>query len=122
MNDDKDFSGPKVFKLISGEEIVATINRTTDNQFLIEMPLEIKYNPDDSSVYLTKWCLGTDYTTVMTLSSHSIISAGTPSDVVYDNYKKFTEVVLKGGLDNDIDDDSITDNDVELVSKTPTLH
>ena len=73
MNDDKDFSGPKVFKLISGEEIVATINRTTDNQFLIEMPLEIKYNPDDSSVYLTKWCLGTDYTTVMTLSSHSII-------------------------------------------------
>ncbi len=35
---------PRVFKLITGEEIVTTVTRTDEHYFVVEVPLEIRYN------------------------------------------------------------------------------
>lgn len=87
---------PRVFKLITGEEIVTTVIRTDDIYFIIEVPLEIRYNSVKQSLFLTKWMFGADYSKVMTLAGASIVSVSTPEDVVTENYAAYRRQLIEG--------------------------
>lgn len=81
--------GPRIFKLITGEEIITTITRTTDHLFVIEAPLEIRYNTIKGSLYLTKWKFGADYSKVMTLTGNSVVSVSIPEPAVVEIYFQY---------------------------------
>ena len=71
MIDEKELSEEdtvKVFKLVTGEEIVTRVADTTDQFFVIEIPLEIRYNSVEQRLFLSRWKMGADYSKVMTLS------------------------------------------------------
>lgn len=80
---------PKVFKLITGEEIITTVTLVTDHCFMIEVPLEIRYNSMKQSLFLTKWMFGSDYSKVMTLSGSSIVSVSSAEDFVVKIYFEY---------------------------------
>ena len=118
---------PRVFKLVTGEEIIATVIKTDDYYFIIEVPLEIRYNSIKQSLYLTKWMFGADYSKVMTLSGTSIVSVSTPEDVVSENYAEYRRRLVEGILDEDEEDDDETEEEYEQINietddDTPTYH
>lgn len=118
---------PRVFKLITGEEIVTTVIRTDDSYFIIEVPLEIRYNSIKQSLFLTKWMFGADYSKVMTLSGTSIVSASAAEQLVVDNYYTYREEMVKSLTESDDEDDDDEEeyNDILLEGSdddTPTYH
>ena len=115
---------PKVFKLITGEEIVTTVIRTDDSYFIIEVPLEIRYNSVKQSLFLTKWMFGADYSKVMTLAGASIVSVSTPEDVVSENYVEYRRQLIEGIIDKEEDEskEEYSQVNIESDEDTPTLH
>ena len=115
---------PKVFKLITGEEIVTTVIRTDDHYFIIEVPLEIRYNSIKQSMFLTKWMFGADYAKVMTLSGTSVVSVSTPEDIVTEHYAEYRRQLIEGIIDKEEDESKEEDSQVNIESDedTPTLH
>ena len=109
---------PRVFKLVTGEEIVTTVVRTDDSYFIIEVPLEIRYNTIKQSMFLTKWMFGADYSKVMTLAGASIVSVSTPEDIVTEHYAEYRRQIIEGIIDKEEDDQV----NIETDQDTPTLH
>ena len=115
---------PRVFKLITGEEIVTTVVRTDDHYFIIEVPLEIRYNSIKQSLFLTKWMFGADYSKVMTLSGTSIVSVSTPEDIVSENYAEYRRQLIESILDETEEEpkEEYEQINIETDEDTPTLH
>lgn len=114
---------PKVFKLITGEEIVTTVIRTDDHYFIIEVPLEIRYNTIKQSLFLTKWMFGADYSKVMTLSGTSIVSVSAAEDFVTENYNEYRRQLVEGLIDKKEDTtEEYEQIHIETDEDTPTLH
>ena len=112
---------PRVFKLITGEEIVTTVVRTDDHYFIIEVPLEIRYNSIKGSMFLTKWMFGADYSKVMTLSGTSIVSVSTPEDIVSENYVEYRRQLIESMLEEGTKEEYAQIN-IETDEDTPTFH
>ena len=112
---------PRVFKLITGEEIVTTVIRTDDSYFIIEVPLEIRYNSIKQSLFLTKWMFGADYSKVMTLAGASIVSVSTPEDIVTENYVEYRRQLIEGLIDKE-EDTKEEYEQIHIDDDTPTLH
>ena len=115
---------PRVFKLITGEEIVTTVIRTDDHYFIIEVPLEIRYNSVKQSLFLTKWMFGADYSKVMTLAGASIVSVSTPEDIVTENYFEYRRKLIEGLMEEQESEskDEYSQVNIETDEDTPTLH
>ena len=114
---------PRVFKLITGEEIVTTVIRTDDSYFIIEVPLEIRYNSIKQSLFLTKWMFGADYSKVMTLSGTSIVSVSAAEDIVSENYAEYRRQLVEGIIDKKEDTtEEYEQINIETDEDTPTLH
>jgi len=120
-------NNPKVFKLITGEEIITTVVDTKDNFFMIEVPLEIRFNSIKQSLFLTRWKFGANYTKVMTLSGGSVVSVSEPEDLVLENYYAYREQLTSEYFNKDPEDeemesfDSIDDLFEELTGED-TIH
>jgi len=120
-------NNPKVFKLITGEEIITTVVDTKDNFFMIEVPLEIRFNSMKQSLFLTRWKFGANYTKVMTLSGGSVVSVSEPEDLVLENYYTYREQLTSEYFNKDPEDeemesfDSIDDLFEELTGED-TIH
>lgn len=115
---------PRVFKLITGEEIVTTVIRTDDHYFIIEVPLEIRYNSVKQSLFLTKWMFGADYSKVMTLAGASIVSVSTPEDIVTENYFEYRRQLIEGLMEEQESEskEEYSQVNIETDEDTPTLH
>ena len=113
---------PRVFKLITGEEIVTTVVRTDDHYFIIEVPLEIRYNSIKGSMFLTKWMFGADYSKVMTLSGTSIVSVSTPEDIVSENYVEYRRQLIESMLEEEDTKEEYAQINIETDEDTPTFH
>jgi len=114
---------PRVFKLITGEEIVTTVIRTDDSYFIIEVPLEIRYNSIKQSLFLTKWMFGADYSKVMTLAGASIVSVSAAEDIVSENYAEYRRQLIEGIIDKKEDTtEEYEQINIETDEDTPTLH
>lgn len=114
---------PRVFKLITGEEIVTTVIRTDDSYFIIEVPLEIRYNSIKQSLFLTKWMFGADYSKVMTLAGASIVSVSAAEDFVTENYNEYRRQLVEGLIDKKEDTtEEYEQIHIETDEDTPTLH
>jgi hypothetical protein len=113
---------PRVFKLITGEEIVTTVVRTDDHYFIIEVPLEIRYNTIKQSLFLTKWMFGADYSKVMTLSGTSIVSVSTPEDIVSENYVEYRRQLIESMLEEEDTKEEYAQINIETDEDTPTFH
>jgi hypothetical protein len=114
---------PRVFKLITGEEIVTTVVRTDDSYFIIEVPLEIRYNSVKQSLFLTKWMFGADYSKVMTLAGASIVSVSAAEDFVSENYAEYRRQLVEGIIDKKEDTkEEYEQINIETDEDTPTLH
>jgi len=114
---------PRVFKLITGEEIVTTVIRTDDSYFIIEVPLEIRYNSIKQSLFLTKWMFGADYSKVMTLAGASIVSVSAAEDIVSENYAEYRRQLVEGIIDKKEDTtEEYEQINIETDEDTPTLH
>lgn len=119
---------PRVFKLITGEEIVTTVTRTDEHYFVVEVPLEIRYNSIKGSLFLSKWMVGADYSKVMTLSGASIISVSAAEQLVVDNYYTYREELVKSlsESDDDLDEENEEEYNEILLEEsdedTPTYH
>ena len=85
----------KVFKLITGEEIVTRVADTTDQFFVIEIPLEIRYNSVEQRLFLSRWKMGADYSKVMTLAGSAIVSVSGPEEIVLENYFEYRKQLVK---------------------------
>lgn len=112
---------PRVFKLITGEEIVTTVIRTDDSYFIIEVPLEIRYNSIKQSLFLTKWMFGADYSKVMTLAGASIVSVSAAEDFVAENYNEYRRQLVEGLIDKE-EDTKEEYEQIHIDDDTPTLH
>ena len=119
---------PRVFKLITGEEIVTTVTRTDEHYFVVEVPLEIRYNSIKGSLFLSKWMVGADYSKVMTLAGASVVSVSAAEQLVVDNYYTYREEMVKSLSEFIVDED---DEDQEEYNEilleepdddTPTYH
>ena len=127
MTEDSLQNNPKVFKLITGEEIITTVVDTKDNFFMIEVPLEIRFNSMKQSLFLTRWKFGANYTKVMTLSGGSVVSVSEPEDLVLENYYTYREQLTSEYFNKDPEDeemesfDSIDDLFEELTGED-TIH
>jgi hypothetical protein len=85
----------KVFKLTTGEEIVTRVAQVTDQFFVIEIPLEIRYNSKEQRLFLSRWKMGSDYSKVMTLSGSAIVSVSGPEEIVLENYYEYRNQLVK---------------------------
>jgi len=127
VTEDSLHNNPKVFKLITGEEIITTVVDTKDNFFMIEVPLEIRFNSMKQSLFLTRWKFGANYTKVMTLSGGSVVSVSEPEDLVLENYYAYREQLTSEYFNKDPEDeemesfDSIDDLFEELTGED-TIH
>ena len=92
---------PKLFKLVTGEEIITTVARVTDHYFMIETPLEIRYNSMKQSLFLTRWKFGSDYSKVMTLSGEAIVSVSSADDAVLENYFEYRRQLVEGNTESE---------------------
>ena len=92
---------PKVFKLVTGDEIITTVARVTDHYFIIETPLEIRYNSMKQSLFLTRWKFGSDYSKVMTLSGQAIVSVSSADDAVLENYFEYRRQLVEGNTESE---------------------
>ena len=115
---------PRVFKLITGEEIVTTVIRTDEHYFIIEVPLEIRYNSIKQSMFLTKWMFGADYSKVMTLAGASVVSVSTPEDIVTENYVEYRRQLIESMLDETEEEpkEEYEQINIETDEDTPTFH
>lgn len=113
---------PRVFKLITGEEIVTTVVRTDEHYFIIEVPLEIRYNSIKQSMFLTKWMFGADYSKVMTLAGASVVSVSTPEDIVSENYAEYRRQIIEGILEEEDTKEEYAQINIETDEDTPTFH
>ena len=113
---------PRVFKLITGEEIVTTVIRTDDSYFIIEVPLEIRYNSVKQSLFLTKWMFGADYSKVMTLAGASIVSVSTPEDIVTENYAAYRRQLIESMLEEEDTKEEYAQINIETDEDKPTFH
>lgn len=115
----------KVFKLITGEEIVTRVAKTTENFFVIEIPLEIRYNSVEQRLFLSRWKMGADYSKVMTLAGSAIVSVSSPEDLVLENYFSYREQLVKS-LAGEVDEDETEEEHEQIVldieEETPTVH
>jgi len=116
----------KVFKLITGEEIVTRVAKTTENFFVIEIPLEIRYNSVEQRLFLSRWKMGADYSKVMTLAGSAIVSVSGPENIVLENYFSYREQLVKS-LKGDIEPESDPEPEYEQIiittdEDTPTMH
>ena len=114
MNESEEFDAKeedtvKVFKLITGEEIVTRVAKTTENFFVIEIPLEICYNSIEKRLFLSRWKMGADYSKVMTLAGSAIVSVSGPEEIVLEHYSVYRDNLIKS-LTEEIDN---TDNEEE---------
>ena len=89
----------KVFKLITGEEIVTKVASTTDNFFVIEIPLEICYNSIEKKLFLSRWKMGADYSKVMTLAGSAIVSVSGPEEIVLEHYFEYRDKLVKSFIE-----------------------
>lgn len=113
---------PKVFKLVTGEEIITTVARVTDHYFMIETPLEIRYNSIKQSLFLTRWKFGSDYSKVMTLSGQAIVSVSSADDTVLENYFEYRRQLAEGFTEEEQEEEQ---PQVEIMldeEDTPTFH
>ena len=113
---------PKVFKLVTGEEIITTVARVTDHYFMIETPLEIRYNSMKQSLFLTRWKFGSDYSKVMTLSGQAIVSVSSADDAVLENYFEYRRQLAEGFTEEEQQEEQ---PQVEIMldeEDTPTFH
>lgn len=113
---------PKVFKLVTGEEIITTVARVTDHYFMIETPLEIRYNSMKQSLFLTRWKFGSDYSKVMTLSGQAIVSVSSADDAVLENYFEYRRQLAEGFTEEEQEKEQ---PQVEIMldeEDTPTFH
>jgi hypothetical protein len=113
---------PRVFKLVTGEEIVTTVVRTDDHYFIIEVPLEIRYNSIKGSMFLTKWMFGADYSKVLTLAGTSVVSVSTPEDIVTENYAEYRRQLIEGILEEEDTKEEYAQINIETDEDTPTFH
>ena len=113
---------PRIFKLVTGEEIVTTVVRTDDHYFIIEVPLEIRYNSIKQSMFLTKWMFGADYSKVMTLAGTSVVSVSTPEDIVTENYAEYRRQLIEGILEEEDTKEEYAQINIETDEDTPTFH
>ena len=116
----------KVFKLITGEEIVTRVAKTTENFFVIEIPLEIRYNSVEQRLFLSRWKMGADYSKVMTLAGAAIVSVSGPENIVLENYFSYRKQLVKS-LKGDIEPESDPEPEYEQIiittdEDTPTMH
>ena len=114
----------KVFKLVTGEEIVARISKSTEHFFVIEIPLELRYNYTEKRLFLSRWIMGSDYSKVMTLAGTSIVSISGPEDLVLENYYNYREELVKSLTEpKESDEPEVEQIEMpdELLEK-PTLH
>lgn len=127
MTEDSLHNNPKVFKLITGEEIITTVVDTKDNFFMIEVPLEIRFNSIKQSLFLTRWKFGANYTKVMTLSGGSVVSVSEPEDLVLENYYAYREQLTSEYFNKDPEDEKMESFDgiddlFEELTGEDTIH
>jgi hypothetical protein len=127
VTEDSLHNNPKVFKLITGEEIITTVVDTKDNFFMIEVPLEIRFNSIKQSLFLTRWKFGANYTKVMTLSGGSVVSVSEPEDLVLENYYTYREQLTHEYFNKDPEDEEIESFDsidelFEELNSEDTIH
>lgn len=127
MTEDSLHNNPKVFKLITGEEIITTVVDTKDNFFMIEVPLEIRFNSIKQSLFLTRWKFGANYTKVMTLSGGSVVSVSEPEDLVLENYYAYREQLTSEYFNKDPEDEKMESFDgiddlFEELNSEDTIH
>tara|TARA_R100000353_G_scaffold26010_3_gene22138 strand:- start:2628 stop:3011 length:384 start_codon:yes stop_codon:yes gene_type:complete len=113
---------PKVFKLITGEEIITTVARVTDHYFMIEVPLEIRYNSIKQSLFLTKWMFGSDYSKVMTLSGSSIVSVSSAEGIVVENYFEYRRQMTEEMIEEAEEEHKEMHTDLDEEDVPPTFH
>ena len=114
---------PKVFKLVTGEEIITTVARVTDHYFMIETPLEIRYNSMKQSLFLTRWKFGSDYSKVMTLSGQAIVSVSSADDAVLENYFEYRRQLVEGNTEEEQSEKTQSQSEYLIDEEdTPTFH
>jgi len=113
---------PKVFKLITGEEIITTVARVTDHYFMIEVPLEIRYNSIKQSLFLTKWMFGSDYSKVMTLSGTAIVSVSSAEGIVVENYFEYRRQMTEEMIEEAEQEHKEMHTDLDEEDVPPTFH
>jgi hypothetical protein len=116
----------KVFKLITGEEIVTRVADTTEQFFVIEIPLEIRYNSVEQRLFLSRWKMGADYSKVMTLAGSAIVSVSGPEEVVLENYFEYRKQLVKSLTEENEPEPGEEEHEQivlnNLEEDTPTLH
>jgi hypothetical protein len=116
----------KVFKLITGEEIVTRVADTTEQFFVIEIPLEIRYNSVEQRLFLSRWKMGADYSKVMTLAGSAIVSVSGPEEIVLENYFEYRKQLVKSLTEENEPEPGEEEHEQivlnNLEEDTPTLH
>jgi len=115
----------KVFKLVTGEEIVTRVADTTDQFFVIEIPLEIRYNSVEQRLFLSRWKMGADYSKVMTLAGSAIVSVSGPEEIVLENYFEYRKQLVKSLTEENEPEPGEEEHEqivLDLEEETPTLH
>lgn len=118
----------KVFKLVTGEEIVTRVTKASEQFFVIEVPLEIRYNSIEQRLFLSRWKMGSDYSKVMTLSSYSIVSVSGPDSNVLENYIQYKDKLVESLTSDDTyEEEPEPEPEHEQIilntdEDTPTIH
>ena len=116
----------KVFKLITGEEIVTRVADTTEQFFVIEIPLEIRYNSVEQRLFLSRWKMGADYSKVMTLAGSAIVSVSGPEEIVLENYFEYRRQLVKSLTEENEPEPGEEEHEQivlnNLEEDTPTFH
>jgi hypothetical protein len=116
----------KVFKLITGEEIVTRVADTTEQFFVIEIPLEIRYNSVEQRLFLSRWKMGADYSKVMTLAGSAIVSVSGPEEIVLENYFEYRKQLVKSLTEENEPEPGEEEHEQivlnNLEEDTPTFH
>lgn len=116
----------KVFKLITGEEIVTRVADTTEQFFVIEIPLEIRYNSVEQRLFLSRWKMGADYSKVMTLAGSAIVSVSGPEEIVLENYFEYRKQLVKSLTEENKPEPGEEEHEQivlnNLEKDTPTFH
>lgn len=115
----------KVFKLVTGEEIVTRVADTTDQFFVIEIPLEIRYNSVEQRLFLSRWKMGSDYSKVMTLAGSAIVSVSGPEEIVLENYFEYRKQLVKSLTEENEPEPGQEEHEqivLDLEEETPTFH
>ena len=116
----------KVFKLVTGEEIVTRVADTTEQFFVIEIPLEIRYNSVEQRLFLSRWKMGADYSKVMTLAGSAIVSVSGPEEIVLENYFEYRKQLVKSLTEENKPEPGEEEHEQivlnNLEKDTPTFH